>query len=110
MPTLRLLGGRPEISVPSNRIRPAVGSSYGTANSAVLLAGAATATLTQQIYGDVKSGETGITSARLFPDTSLGSFRVLKNVGGGLTRQVIVNAGTVLTSSNSITVTLPAAA
>ena len=91
-------------------IRPAVGASYGTANSSVLLAGAATATLTQQIYGDAKSGDTGITSARLFPDSSLASFRVLKNVGGGLTRQVIVPLGTVLTSSNSITVTLPAAA
>jgi len=91
-------------------IRPAVGSSYGTAAPATLLTGAAAATLTQQIYGDVKSGATGITSARLFPDPSLGSFRVLKNVGGGLTRQVIVAAGTVLTSANSITVTLPAAA
>ena len=90
-------------------IRPAVGSSYGTANSVTLLAGAAAATLTQQVYGDAKSGDNGVTSARLFPDSSLGAFRVLKNVGGGVTRQVTVPAGTILTGASTITVTLPAA-
>jgi len=91
-------------------IRPAVGSSFGAANSATLLAGASAATLTQQVYGDGKSDAAGLTTARLFPDSSLASFRVLKNVGGGLIRQVTVPAGTVLTGPNQITVTLPPAA
>lgn len=91
-------------------IRPAVGNSFGAANSATLLSGGTPATLTQQVFGDVKSDATGLTSARLFPDSNLGAFRVLKNVGGGNTRVVTVSAGTVLTSSSQITVTLPPAA
>ena len=91
-------------------IRPAVGSSFGEANSATLLAGGTPATLTQQVYGDGKSDAAGLTSARLFPDSNLAAFRVLKNVGGGNTRVVTVAAGTVLTSATQITVTLPPAA
>ena len=91
-------------------IRPAAGSSFGAANSAVLVAGGSAATLTQQIYGDAKSDAAGLTSARLFPDSTLGAFRVLKNVGGGSVREVIVPAGQVLTGAKQITVTLPAAA
>ena len=91
-------------------IRPAAGSSFGAANSAVLVAGGAAATLTQQIYGDAKSDAAGLTSARLFPDSTLGAFRVLKNVGGGNIREILVPAGQVLTSAKQITVTLPPAA
>jgi len=90
-------------------IRPVVGSSYGAANPATLLAGASAATLTQQVYGDAKSDAAGLTTARLFADSSLASFRVLKNVGGGNIRQFVVPAGTVLTAAKTITVTLPAA-
>ena len=90
-------------------IRPAVGSSYGAANSATLLTGAAAATLTQQVYGDGKSTAAGLVSARLFPDSSLAAFRVLKNVGGGKIREVVIPVGTVLTAAKQITVTLPAA-
>jgi len=91
-------------------IRPAVGSSYGVANSVPLLAGGSAATITQQVYGDSRSTALGLTSARLFPDSSLAAFRVLKNVGGGQIRQVTVSAGTVLTSAKQITVVLPPAA
>jgi hypothetical protein len=91
-------------------IRPAGGSSFGVANEATLVAGASPATLTQQIYGDGKSDATGLTSARLFPDSSLGAFRVLKNAGGGLKREVVVPAGTILNGAKQITVVLPPAA
>ena len=90
-------------------IRPAVGSSFGVADGVTMLAGASPATLTQQIYGDGRSNALGLTSARLFPDSSLAAFRVLKNVGGGLVRAVTVPAGTALTGAKQITVTLPAA-
>jgi len=88
-------------------IRPAAGSSYGAANSATLVAGAGTAAITQQVYGDTFSTALGLTTARLFPDSNLAAFQIVKNVGGGLKRTVEVPAGTNLSSSTQITVTLP---
>ena len=81
----------------------------GTANSAVLVSGQPAAQITQQIYGDGLSNNLGITSVRLFPDTSLGAFTVTKNIGGGVSRTTTVAAGTVLTSSTQVTVVLPPA-
>jgi hypothetical protein len=90
-------------------VRPLTTGAYDAANSAVLVAGQPAAQITQQIYGDSFSNNLGITSVRLFPDTSLGSFLVTKNIGGGLSRTTTVAAGTVLTTSTQITVVLPPA-
>jgi hypothetical protein len=65
--------------------------------------------ISQLIYGDNLNNDLGITSARLFPDSSLGQFLVTKSIGGGVSRTATVAAGTVLTSSTQITVVLPAA-
>jgi hypothetical protein len=90
-------------------IRPLTIGAFDSANAAGLVAGQPNALITQQIYGDSLSNNLGITSARLFPDSSVGAFTVTKNIGGGLSRTTTVAAGTVLTSSTQITVTLPLA-
>ncbi len=90
-------------------IRPASAGALDAANPGTLVAGQPDAQISQLIYGDALSDGVGLTSARLFPDTSLGAFKVTKNVGGGKTRSTVVAAGTVLTSSTQITVVLPPA-
>lgn len=90
-------------------IRPFKAGAYDAATPAQLVAGQPNAQLSQLIYGDALSNDLGITSARLFPDSSLGQFLVTKNLGGGLSRTATVAAGTVLTSSTQITVVLPPA-
>lgn len=90
-------------------IRPITVGAFDTANAAALVAGQPNALISQQIYGDSLSNNLGITSARLFPDSSLAQFIVTKNIGGGLSRTTTVAAGTVLTSSKQITVVLPPA-
>ncbi len=90
-------------------VRPIATGAYDAANSAVLVAGQPAAQITQQIFGDGLSNTLGITSVRLFPDTSLGAFTVTKNIGGGLSRTTTVAAGIVLTSNTQVTVVLPPA-
>jgi hypothetical protein len=90
-------------------IRPASGGVLDAANPATLVAGQPDAQLSQLIYGDALSDDAGMTSARLFPDSALGAFKITKNAGGGKTRSTVVAAGTVLTSSTQITVVLPPA-
>lgn len=90
-------------------IRPVTSGVLDKANSAVLVAGQPDAQISQLIYGDGLSNDTGMMSARLFPDSALGAFTVTKNVGGGARRVATVPAGTVLTSNTQITVVLPPA-
>jgi hypothetical protein len=90
-------------------IRPITAGAYDAASPAQLVAGQPNAQIRQVIYGDALSNDLGITSARLFPDSSLGQFLVTKNIGGGVSRTATVAAGTVLTTSTQITVVLPPA-
>ncbi|MEP7115743.1 MAG: hypothetical protein ABI862_20935 [Ilumatobacteraceae bacterium] len=90
-------------------VRPITTGAYDAANSATLVSGQPAALITQQIFSDGLSNNLGITSVRLFADSSLGSFTVTKNIGGGLSRTTTVAAGTALTSNKTITVVLPAA-
>jgi hypothetical protein len=90
-------------------IRPVTAGAYDAANPAQLVSGQPNAAISQVIYGDALSNDLGVTSARLFPDSSLGQFLVTKNIGGGLSRTATVAAGIALTTSTQITVVLPPA-
>ena len=68
----------------------------------------ALAQITQQIYGDNLSGANGEVYVRLFADSNLGSFKVIKNLAGTASREATVPAGNVVVSNTTITVTLPA--
>jgi hypothetical protein len=46
---------------------------------------------------------------RLFADSNLGGFQVIKNLAGTSSRQTTVAAGKVVISNTTVTVTLPAA-
>lgn len=90
-------------------VRPLTVGAYDAANNAALVAGQPNAQLVQQIYGDNLSGDNGNVLVRLFPDSNLGGFKVVKNLAGTSTRETTVPAGTVVVSDTTITVTLPAA-
>ncbi|HEX5017970.1 MAG TPA: hypothetical protein VFX15_10350 [Actinomycetes bacterium] len=91
-------------------VRPLTTGAFDAANSAVLVAGQPSATITQQIYGDNLSGDNGEVYVRLFADSNLGGFKVIKNLAGTSSRETTVPAGNVVISNTSIIVTLPPAA
>jgi hypothetical protein len=91
-------------------VRPLATGGFDAANSAALVAGQPNAQISQQIYGDNLSGANGEVYVRLFGDSNLGSFKVIKNLAGTSSREATVAAGTVVVSNTTITVTLPPAA
>jgi hypothetical protein len=90
-------------------VRPLTKGGFDAANGAAIVAGQPTATLSQQIYGDNLSGANGEVYVRLFADSNLGGFQVIKNLAGTSSRQTTVAAGKVVISNTTVTVTLPAA-
>ena len=90
-------------------VRPLTTGGFDAANSAAIVAGQPNAQISQQIYGDNLSGANGEVYVRLFGDSNLGSFKVIKNLAGTSSREATVAAGTVVVSNTTITVTLPAA-
>jgi hypothetical protein len=90
-------------------VRPLTTGGFDPANSAAIVAGQPNAQISQQIYGDNLSGANGEVYVRLFGDSNLGSFKVIKNLAGTSSREATVAAGTVVVSNTTITVTLPAA-
>jgi|tagenome__1003787_1003787.scaffolds.fasta_scaffold20932597_2 hypothetical protein len=89
-------------------VRPLTVGGYDAANNAGLVAGQPNAQITQQIFGDNLSGANGEVYVRLFADSNLGSFKVIKNLAGTASRETTVPAGNVVVSNTTITVTLPA--
>jgi hypothetical protein len=90
-------------------VRPLTKGGFDAANGAAIVAGQPTATLSQQIYGDNLSGANGEVYVRLFADSNLGGFQVIKNLAGTSSRQTTVAAGKDVISNTTVTVTLPAA-
>ena len=90
-------------------VRPLTTGGFDRANDAVIVSGQPAAQLTQQIYGDNLSGANGEVYVRLFADSNLGGFKVIKNLAGTSSREATVAAGTVVVTNTTITVTLPAA-
>ena len=90
-------------------VRPLTTGGFDAANSAAIVAGQPNAQISQQIYGDNLSGANGEVYVRLFGDSSLGGFKVIKNLAGTSSREATVAAGTVVVSNTTVTVTLPAA-
>jgi hypothetical protein len=90
-------------------VRPLTKGAFDTANSAAIVSGQPNATISQQIYGDNLSGANGEVYVRLFADSNLGGFQVIKNLAGTSSRQTTVAAGKVVISNTTVTVTLPAA-
>jgi hypothetical protein len=89
-------------------VRPLGVGGFDAANSASIVAGQPNAQITQQIYGDNLSGANGEVYVRLFGDSNLGGFKVIKNLAGTASREATVAAGTVVVSNTTVTVTLPA--
>jgi len=89
-------------------VRPLAVGGFDAANSASIVAGQPNAQITQQIYGDNLSGANGEVYVRLFADSNLGGFKVIKNLAGTASREATVAAGTVVVSNTTVTVTLPA--
>ncbi|MFL6070740.1 MAG: carboxypeptidase regulatory-like domain-containing protein [Actinomycetes bacterium] len=89
-------------------VRPLTTGGFDAANSAGIVAGQPNAQISQQIYGDNLSGANGEVYVRLFGDSNLGGFKVIKNLAGTSSREATVAAGTVVVSNTTITVTLPA--
>lgn len=90
-------------------VRPTTNGGFDAANSAGLVSGQPNAQISQQIFGDNLSGANGEVYVRLFADSELGSFKVIKNLAGTASRQVTVPAGNVVVNNTTVTVTLPAA-
>ena len=90
-------------------VRPLTTGGFDAANSAGLVAGQPNAQISQQIFGDNLSGANGEVYVRLFADSNLGGFKVIKNLAGTSSREISVNPGTVVVNNTTITVTLPAA-
>ena len=90
-------------------VRPLTTGGFDSANSAALVSGQPNAQISQQIYGDNLSGANGEVYVRLFADSNLGGFKVIKNLAGTASRELSVNPGTVVVNNTTITVTLPAA-
>jgi hypothetical protein len=90
-------------------VRPLTTGGFDAANSAAIVAGQPNAQITQQIFGDNLSGANGEVYVRLFADSNLGSFKVIKNLAGTSSREATVPAGNVVVTNTTITVTLPPA-
>ena len=86
-------------------IRPLAGG-FGAANPATLVTGAGVATLTQQIFGDDYTNALGNATVRLFPDTTLAGYQVIKSAGHHTQRHINVAASS-LTANMTTNVTLP---